>query len=248
MFLLVSKFADRELVHFEPPKSPDKFGSREPPKHTFLDPQKNVDFPEARKLHLSEKLPSTLGNNAAYSMKDQVQRSSMSCMSKLTPRSAAENFVVNQSPLAFQDTRIKHLLKTMDENLLVPPWQCQEKDSNTLLVMETPQLLPKLKQVALRDTLTKKISWMGLSQQQPNGSFPFCTGGSRPPIFPLTQQQTFAVRSLKPSKEKPKEFFNHRSVRRNFAQLKHTAKDIDLNLPVLSLPYQTKSGKKSEIL
>ncbi|XP_060114426.1 uncharacterized protein LOC132586390 [Heteronotia binoei] len=240
----VSKFADRELVHFEPPKSPNNFSSHEPLNHTLLDPQENVDFAEARK---SEKPPSALGNNTAYSMNDHVQKSSMTCIT-LPPRSAAENRIVNQSPLAFQDTRVKHLLKTMDENLPVPTWQYQEKDSNTLLGIETPQLLPRLRQVTLRDTLTKKISWMGLSQQQPIGSFPFCTSGSRPPVFPLTQQQTLTVRSLKQSKEKTKEFFNNGNVRRNFAPLKHTAKDMDLNLPVLSLPFQTKSVKKSEIL
>ncbi|XP_077161370.1 uncharacterized protein LOC143821368 [Paroedura picta] len=236
----VSKFADRELIHFEPPKSPNKFCSREPVNHTLPDAQENVDFAEAKKLHLFEKPPSNLENNTANSMNSQVQRSSMSCMNRLT----VENGTVNQSPLAFQDTRVKTLLKTMDENFPVPTWQYQEKDSSTLLVVETPQLLPRLRQVALRDTLTKKISWMGLSQQQPNGSFPFCTSESRPPIFPLTQQQTLTVRSLKQSKEKSKEFFNNGSITRNFAQLKHTAKDMDLNLPILSLPYQTKSRKK----
>ncbi|XP_048364391.1 hormonally up-regulated neu tumor-associated kinase homolog A-like isoform X2 [Sphaerodactylus townsendi] len=249
----VSKFADRELVHFEPPKSPNKFCSCEPLNHTLLDPQENVknvkDFPEAKKLYLSEKPPTALRNNPSYSMNDQVERSSVSCMNRQAPKSATENRIdSHQSPLAFQDTRVKHLLKTIDQNLPVPTWQHHEKDSSTLLVMETPQLLPRLRQVALRDTLTKKISWMGLSQQQSNGSLPFCTSGSRQSIFPLTQHQTLMVKSLKQSKEKPKEFFNSESVRRNFVQLKHPTKNMDRNLPILSLPYQPKSEKKSEML
>lgn len=163
----------------------------------------------------------------------------MSCMSRLTPRSAIENRIVDQSPLAFQDVRARHLLKTMDENRPVPSGRYPEKDSNTLLVMETTQLLPRRRQVAPRDTLTKKISWMGLLKEEPYHSFPFYTSGSRPPTFPSAPQQTLSMRSQKQSKEKSKEFFNNASFRRNFAQLKHTAKDMGLNLPVLSLPYQT---------
>ncbi|XP_034966601.2 hormonally up-regulated neu tumor-associated kinase-like [Zootoca vivipara] len=250
----VSKFADRELVHFEPPKSPNKYFSCEPLNQTQLDPQENIEdikgFSEERKSYLSEKPPSALGNNPAYSMNNQAQRSLMSCASRLTPRSAIENRLVDQSPMVCPDTRVKDLLKAMDENLPTLPWQYQEKESSALLIMESPHLspLPRLRQVALRDPITKKISLMGLSQQQPNGSSPFFVNGSRPPIFPMTPQQTLMVRSLRQSKEKSKDFFNSGKVKRNFVQLKHTPKDVDLNLPVLSPPYQTRSGKKPEIL
>ncbi|XP_061482240.1 uncharacterized protein LOC133384349 [Rhineura floridana] len=250
----VSKFADRELVHFEPPKSPNNFFSCEPLNQTQLEPQENAEdikgSTEARKSYLSEKPPSALGNNPVYFMNHQAQRSLMSCTSRLMPRSVIENRLVDQSPMVCPDTRVKDLLKAMDESLPAPTWQYQEKDSSGFLIMESPRLspLPRLRQVALGDPITKKISWLGLSQQQTNGSSPFFVNCSRPPIFPMTQQQTLMVRSLRQSKEKSKDFFNSGKIKRNFVQIKHTSKDMDLNLPVLSTLYQTRSGKKSEIL
>nr|XP_008119875.1 PREDICTED: uncharacterized protein LOC103281027 [Anolis carolinensis] len=239
----VSKFADRELVHFEPPKSPDTFFSGEPLSQTQQDPQENEegvkDFTEVRKSYLSERTPSATGNN------HQAQ-----CMNRLTPRSATESRALDQSPVVFPDTKVIDLLRAMDENLSAPTWQYPEKDSSAFLIMETPQLspLPRLRQVALRDSITKRVSWVGLSQQQPSGSSPFFANGSRPPIFPMSQQQTLMVRSLRQSKEKSKELFSSSNIKRNFVQLKHVPKDTDLNLPVLSPPYQTRSAKKSEIL
>nr|XP_060611027.1 uncharacterized protein LOC132762036 [Anolis sagrei ordinatus] len=239
----VSKFADRELVHFEPPKSPDTFFSGEPLSQTQQDPQENEedvkDFTEVRKSYSSERTPSATGNN------HQAQY-----MTRLTPRSATESRAVDQSPVVFPDTKVKDLLKAMDENLSAPTWQYPEKDSSAFLIMETPQLspLPRLRQVALRDSITKRVSWVGFTQQQPNGSSPFFANGSRPPVFPMSQQQTLMVRSLRQSKEKSKELFNSSNIKRNFVQLKHMPKDTDLNLPVLSPPYQTRSAKKPEIL
>lgn len=251
VFYLVSKFADRELVHFE---LPNNFFSREPLNQTQPDPQANVedakDCTETRKEYLSERPPSALGNNPAFSDTHQAQRSSMSWTSRLTPRAAVENQVVDQNPVTFPDTRVKDLLRAMDENLPGPTWHFQNKNSSAVLMTETLPFspLPRLRQVSLRDPLVKKITWMGLAHQQPNGSPPIFVNGSRPPIFPITQQQTLIVRSLRQSREKSKDLFSSGKMKRNFVQLKHTPKDTDLNLPILSPPYQSRSGKKSEIL
>ncbi|KAF7246884.1 Hormonally up-regulated neu tumor-associated kinase [Varanus komodoensis] len=249
----VSKFADRELVHFEPPKSPENC-SHELLNQTQLNPQENIEdvknFADVRKSYLAEKPPSALANNPTYSINHQAQRSSMSCISRVTPRSATENRIVDPSPVAFPETRVKDLLKAMEENITAPMWQYQEKDSSAFLIMETPQLSPllKLRQVSLRDPITKKTSWMTASTQQPNSSPPFCVKSSRPPIFPVAQQQMLMMRSLRKSKEKPDDFFNTSKVKRNLVQMKHLPKDMDLNLPALSPPYQSRSGKKPEIL
>lgn len=241
------------MVHFEPPKSPNNFFSCEAPNQTHLDLPENVrdgkDFTETRKEYLSVRPSYTLGNKPACSATNQAQRSSMTCTSRLTPRSAIENQVAEQNPMTFPDTRVKDLLKAMDENFPGPMWHFQEKDSSAVLVTETLQFspLPRLRQVSLKEPLPKKISWMGLSHQQPSASPPVFVTGSRPPIFPITQQQTFIVRSLRQSRES-KDLFNSSKIKRNFVQLKPAKKDRDLNLPILSLPYQSRSGKKSEIL
>ncbi|XP_039386756.1 hormonally up-regulated neu tumor-associated kinase homolog A-like [Mauremys reevesii] len=251
----VSKFADREWVHLEPPKSPNKNTSYEPMNQPLLDLQENLDdykdLADVRKSYLPEKPPPALANNPTYSANHQSQRSAMSCTSRITPRSLTENRVIDHSPMPHQDTRFKNLLKAMDETIPTPAWLYSEKESPNLLMIETPQLspLPRLRQAALRDTIVKKISCMGTSHQPTRGSPPFLVNGSRPPIFPISQQQTHMVRSLRQSKENPKTFFNNNmKIKRNLVQLKHIHKVTDLNLPVLSPPYQTRSGKKSEIL
>ncbi|XP_074845230.1 uncharacterized protein LOC142010709 [Carettochelys insculpta] len=251
----VSKFADREWVHLEPPKSPNKNTSCRTMNQPLLDLQENVDhykdLDEVRKSCLPVKPPSTLANNPTHSANHQAQRSTMSCTSRVTPRSLLENKVLEHSPMPQQDTRFKDLLKEMDENMPTPTLLFSEKESLNLLMTETPPLspLPKLRQDALRDTIAKKISWMGTSKKQTSGSSPVLLSASRPPIFPMPQQQTHMARSLRQSKENPRTFFNTTTkIKRNLVQLKHTHKVTDLNLPVLSPPYQIKSGKKSEIL
>ncbi|KAJ7341709.1 hypothetical protein JRQ81_006520 [Phrynocephalus forsythii] len=250
----VSKFADRELVHLEPPMSSNMLFSGKPFNQTQTDLEGNAedvkDYTDISQSYLSEKPPSALESFPVHSTDHPPQRSCMSCTSHLTPRSATENRMVNQSPMAFPDTRVKDLLKAMDENLQSPGCQHPDKDNSAFLIMETPQLspLPRLRQVALRDPIIKKISWMGLPQRQPNGSPPFFINGSRTPMFPMTQQQTLMMRTLRQSKDKSKDFLKRDKIKKNFVQLKQMPRDTDLNLPVLSPPYQTRSGKKLEVL
>ncbi|XP_019352459.1 serine/threonine-protein kinase MARK1 isoform X1 [Alligator mississippiensis] len=248
--LEVSKFADRELVHLEPPKSPNQTGLCEPIKHPPVSLQENMDdseeLAEVGKASLPEKLPPALVQNQAHSANHQVQRSTMSFTSKVTPRSLTENRIVGWSTVPHQDTRFKDLLKAADDNIPTPTWRHPGKESPNRLMIKSPQLspLPRLRQAALRDTIVKKFSWMR-SSQQTSGPPPFLINASKPPIFPMPQQQTFMVRSLKQSKENPSNLLN--TNKRNLVQLKNTHKTTDLNLPVLSPPYQTRSEKKSEI-
>ncbi|XP_063147186.1 uncharacterized protein LOC134488662 [Candoia aspera] len=246
----VSKFAGRELIYFDLPKSPHN--SCGPFNQTQLEPQENEedvkDWTEVRKLYLSEKPPSALRNNPKYAMNHEAEKSSVSYICRLTPRSSNENRIVDQDPLVFPDTKIKDLLKAMNENLLAPKWQHQERGSSAFLVMETAQQspLPRLKQGATKDPIIKKISWLGRSQQESTGS-PFFVSVSRPPVLPVTQEHTIMVRSLQQPKEKSNDFLKNGIIKRN-VQLKYTPKDADLNLPILSPPSQITSGKKSEIL
>ncbi|KAG6940282.1 hormonally upregulated Neu-associated kinase, partial [Chelydra serpentina] len=77
----VSKFADREWVHLEPPKSLNKNNSCEPMNQPLLDLQENLDdykdLAEVRKSYLPEKPPPTLVNNPTHSANHQAQRSAM---------------------------------------------------------------------------------------------------------------------------------------------------------------------------
>ncbi|KAM6085206.1 uncharacterized protein LJ206_006976 [Theristicus caerulescens] len=245
----VSKFVGRELAHLGPPKSSSKIMPCEPIYQPHLDFQENLndfeDLTEAGKPFLHEKSPSTPANNQPPSSNIQA----MTCTSKEPPWSLMEKRIITRSPLPHQDMRFKDLLKAVDDNIYIPTRWHLDKEGTDLLMIDSPQLspFPRLRQAALRETLARKISWLGTSQQHTNTCPLVLVNGSKPPAFPMSQQQTFTIRSMRQPKENPTHFFN-KKTKKNFIQLRHTPKTTDLNLPVLSPPYQTRLGKKAEIL
>ncbi|XP_075353270.1 serine/threonine-protein kinase MARK1-like [Mycteria americana] len=245
----VSKFAGRELIHLGPPKSSRKSTPCEPMYQPLLDFQENLndfeDLTEARKPCLREKLTSTPANNQPPSSNVQA----MTCSSKVLPQSLMENIIIARSPFPHQDMRIKDLLKAVDDNIYIPTWWHLDKEGTDLLMTDSSQLspFPRLRQAALRETLARKISWLGPSRQHTNICPLVLVNGSKPPACPMSQQQTFTTRSMRQPKENPTHIFN-KKTKKNFIQLRHTPKTTDLNLPVLSPPYQTRLGKKAEIL
>ncbi|XP_071597509.1 hormonally up-regulated neu tumor-associated kinase homolog A-like [Heliangelus exortis] len=245
----VSKFADRELVHLEPPKSSSKNTPSESTYQPLLDFQEKLndfeDVTEARKPCCHEKWPSTPANNQPHSSSIQA----MTCISKVPPWSLVKNRVITRSPLPHQDTRFKDLLKAVDDNIYIPTQWCPDKEGTDLLMIGSAPLspLPRLQQAALRETLGRKISLLGASQQNTNICPLVLVNGSKQAASPMSQQQIFTARSMRQSKENPTHFSSKKS-RKNFIQLRHTPKTTGLNLPALSPPYQPRLGKKTEVL
>ncbi|XP_032858531.2 hormonally up-regulated neu tumor-associated kinase homolog A-like [Tyto alba] len=239
----------RELVHLGPPKSSSKSMPCEPMYLPLLDFQENLnnfeDLTEAGKPCLHEKSHSTPKNNQPPSSKAQA----ITCTSKAPPPSLLENRIITRSPLPHQDMRFKAFLKAVDDNIYIPTQWHLDKEVSDLLVIDSPQMspFPRLRQAAPRETLARKISWLGTSQQHTNICPLVLVDGSKPPAFPMSQQQTITIRSMRQSKENPTHFLN-KKTKKNFIQLRHTPKPTDLNLPVLSPPYQTRLGEKAEIL
>ncbi|KAM9297912.1 hormonally up-regulated neu tumor-associated kinase homolog A-like [Morus bassanus] len=191
----VSKFAGRELVHLGSPKSSSKCESMYQP---LLDFQENLndfeDLIEGGKPCLHEKSPSTPANNQPPSSNVQA----MTSTSKVPPRSLMENRIITRSPLPHQDMRFKDLLKAVDDNSYIPTWWHLDKEGTDLPMTDCPQLspFPRLRQATLRESLARKISWLGASQQQTNICPLVLVNGSKPPAFPMSQQQTFTIRNL----------------------------------------------------
>ncbi|XP_052639705.1 hormonally up-regulated neu tumor-associated kinase homolog A-like [Harpia harpyja] len=245
----VSKFAGRELVHLGPPKSPSKSTPSDPIYQPLLDFQENVndfeDLTEAENPCLDEKSPSMPTDNQPPSSNIPA----MTCTSKAPRRLLIENRIITRSPLSHQDMRFKDLLKAVDDNIHIPTqWHLDEEGTDVLMI-DPLQLspFPRLRQAALRENPARKISWLGTSQQHTNICPLVLCKSSKPPASPMSQQQTSTIRSMRQSKEKPTHFFN-KKTKKNFVQLRHIPKTTDLNLPVLSPPYQTRLGKKAEIL
>ncbi|XP_029451351.1 hormonally up-regulated neu tumor-associated kinase homolog A-like [Rhinatrema bivittatum] len=244
----VSRFAGRELIHLELPRSPHKNPSDQP----SLDDQDRLTDPDepakAQKPCVQDKQTTALMDNSPSDQ--QAPKSALSSSGTITPRVLLENKVQDQSPAPQQDARFKDLLKAVGGNIPAPTWRYPEKESPNLGTNEMPQLspLPRLRQAAFRDILTKKFSWVGPSQQATSGSPPFLVDCSKPPAFSVSRQQTLMARNLRQSKERPRISFTNNRIKRNLIQLKHTHKATDLNLPMLSIPFSTKPEKKSEIL
>ncbi|XP_019469115.2 hormonally up-regulated neu tumor-associated kinase-like [Meleagris gallopavo] len=120
IFYLVSKFADRELVHLGLPTSSSENTLCEPIYQPLLDFQENLkdfeDLTEARKSCLQEKSQATVENNQPPSSNIQA----MTNTSKVPPRSLMENRTITRSPLPQQDMRFKDLLKAVDDNISMP--------------------------------------------------------------------------------------------------------------------------------
>lgn len=252
IFRLVSKFAGRDLPCCRPPKSSRKSMPCEPIYQPVLDSQNNhndfEDLTELRKPCPHEK--STPANKQSPFSNVQA----MTSTSKVPPRSLMENRIITRSPLSRQDMRFKDLLKAVYDNAHIPTQRQLDKGSADLLMIDSPQLspFPRLQQATLRETLPRKISLLGAPQehteQEHTGTYPFLiVNGSKPPAFPMPQQQKFTIRSMRQFKENPTHFFS-KKTKKNFIQLRHTPTTTDVNLPALCPPYQTRSGNKTEIL
>ncbi|XP_058692108.1 uncharacterized protein LOC131577903 [Poecile atricapillus] len=245
----VSKFAGRELVSCGPPESSRKSMPFEPIYQPRLDSQNNQndfeDLTEARKPCLHEKYPFTTANKQSPFSNIQA----MTSTSKILPWSLVKNRITTSSPLPRQDRRFKHLLKTVYDNIHIPTQRQLDKDGADLLMINCPQQspFPRLQQATLRETLPRKISLLGTTQE-PADTCPLVTAnGSKPPILPMPQQQKFIIRNMKQFKENPTHFFNNQT-KKNLIQLRHIPTITDVNLPVLCPPYQTRLGEKREIL
>lgn len=159
-----------------------------------------------------------------------------------------KNRIITTSPLPLQDMRLKDLLEAADDNIYIPTWWHLDKEGSDRLMTGCPQLppFPRLRQAALRETLSRKISWLGTSQQHKKICLLVLVNGSKPPALPTPQQQMFTI-SMRQAKENPTHFIN-KKTNKNFTQLRHIPKTTNLNLPVVSPPYQARLGNEPEIL
>ncbi|XP_067882952.1 hormonally up-regulated neu tumor-associated kinase homolog A [Heterodontus francisci] len=246
----VSKFANRELVHLGPPKSSSR-GISDQTCSEFQGKSEVIQGTVSAKTqdHQKQKQDGHLQPISQQEIEGNLKPTT-SNPGKKTPRSLLESKGHYKSPAAYHETKFKDLLQAMEDQSATANWRYQEKDGHNFVVIDTPQLspLPKLKQSIFKDNLSKKITWVGTPHHRTNGSAPFLVNGGRHPLFPPSRQQTLIVKSLRQSKEKTQTSLTNNVFRRNCIQLKAPQKPTDLNLPVLSPAFQSKSDKKGEIL
>ncbi|XP_067841042.1 hormonally up-regulated neu tumor-associated kinase homolog A [Heptranchias perlo] len=246
----VSKFANRELVHLGPPKSSSRGISDQASSEFQGKSEVTHGTVGAKKQDYQEQKQDARMHPMSQRGTEWNLKSTTGSPGKGTPRSLLESKGHCKNPTAHHETKFKDLLQAMEDQSATANWRYQEKDGRNFVVIDTPQLspLPKLKQSIFKDNLSKKITWVGTPRHGTNGSSPFLVNGARHPLFPPSRQQTLIVKSLRQSKEKTQTSLTSNIFRKNCIQLKAAQKPTDLNLPVLSPAFQSKSDKKGEIL
>ncbi|KAL2306685.1 hypothetical protein Nmel_004615 [Mimus melanotis] len=246
----VSNFAGRELVCCEPPKSSRKSMPCEYPIYQQLSDSQNnqndfKDLTETRKPCLHEKSPPTSANKQFPFSNVQA----MTRTSKVPPWSLLENRIITRSPFPHQDMRFKDFLKAVNANIHIQTQKQLDLDSADLLMIDSPQLspFPRLQQATLRETLPRKISLLGTTQEHTDICPLVIANGSKTPAFHMPKEQKFTLRSMRQLKQNSIDFFS-KKTNKNFIQLRHIPTTTEVNLPVLCPPYQTRSAKKTETL
>ncbi|KAM4771045.1 uncharacterized protein WCC33_002852 [Rhinophrynus dorsalis] len=250
--LEASQFAGREMVFLDPPISSNqlKMDARQSPTDS-KDLNELNSHEENHTCHSGKQNTTCIskGSDNHQTQQNSNATGGGSQNSKATPKPLNKH-TIQTSPSQKQGTRIRELLKSMDDS--IPPSFCQQQDKESLnlVMIETANHspLPRLRQPAHKDHFTKRISWVTNSHHAKSGSPPFIINGSRPPVFPMSRQQTIMVRSLRHSKDKSQISLDTSKVKRNTIQLKQTQKHADLNLPLLLPSYHKKSDKKNDIL
>ncbi|XP_063775390.1 uncharacterized protein LOC134910929 [Pseudophryne corroboree] len=250
--LKASKFAGREMVYLEPPDS-----SKQQKMDIIATPLSNKDLNQQEEHKEDNVFQNNFSSRRFAEMKISIQSDTHQSAKFQTQqnyntsgsyiekaKTMPLNGQVNETPYyQIQGARHRNL---QSEDDTVPPNCCQWQDRkslNVVIVESSHQsTLPKLRQPALRDNFTKKISWMTLSQHAISGSPPLVVSGIRPPV--LTRQKTTIVKGLGHSIEKSRLPLDSSKAKRNIIQLTPAHKIANLNLPLLLPAYLKRSERK----
>ncbi|CAH2249302.1 hormonally up-regulated neu tumor-associated kinase homolog A-like [Pelobates cultripes] len=191
----VCNSAGKEIVFLEPPNSSKDETLDANIKQPSLD-FKDLYLKTSQEYHAcnserhNENCRST--NKVVAHERQQTHHSTVGSSHNSKPSPKPLTRLTSQSPPSQkQATRLRDLLKSVDNNIQPTYCQQQDKDCLKLVMIETfhHSPLPKLRQPALRENITKRISWV-TSRHAKSGSPPFLINGSKPPVFPTSRQQT----------------------------------------------------------
>ncbi|KAG2468134.1 HUNK kinase, partial [Polypterus senegalus] len=114
--------------------------------------------------------------------------------------------------------------------------------------LEGSSPLPRLRANGLQENMSRRITWFGTARHRTHDTPLFQVNGSKPALLPSSRQPMITVKRLPLSKEKTRIAVNNPLAKRNSVQIRQLQKTANLNLPVLSPPFQSKSDKKAEVL
>lgn len=257
----MSVFGDRELVHLSPPKSSASQLCDSAPCQVLLPAEPVGDGSTSRPIRHTHLLRTTQSDGAAdpgsdcfQDVRHQDERSHHLSINerleKLQTFYSSEKNGISPRILLEADTHTTH-----------------SSDRDHLGTMETTQtspsaLLPRLRNVGLKDGRSRKMTWVGLTRPGPPG---LLVNGSKPPAFPSQRQHTLVIKNLRQERGKRKDLSaagggggggergltggGMTAVKRNSVQLRSSLQHrvADLNLPLLPAAAQGKTDRKNQL-
>ncbi|XP_069570296.1 LOW QUALITY PROTEIN: hormonally up-regulated neu tumor-associated kinase [Brachyistius frenatus] len=254
-------FGDRELVHLSPPKSSASQLCDSAPCQVPLPAEPIKDSSTSRPIRHTHLLRTTQSDGAADPGSD--------CFHDNRHQDDSHHLSINE--------RLEKLQTFYSsEKNGISPRMLLETDTHSpdrghLGTMETTQtspsaLLPRLRNVGLKDGQRRKMTWVGLTRPGPPG---LLVNGSKPPAFPSQRQHTLVIKNLRQERGKRKELSAAAAgggggggggrgggggertggAKRNSVQLRSSLQRrvADLNLPLLPAALQGKTERKNQL-
>ncbi|KAK2856484.1 hypothetical protein Q5P01_005219 [Channa striata] len=251
LFPEVSVFGDRELVHLSPPKSSASQLCDSAPCQVTVPTEPIRDSSTSRPNRHSHLLRTTQSDGATdpgsdcfhdnHHQDDHSHYLSINeRLEKLQTFYSSEKNAISPGMLLEADSHSKH-----------------SSDRDNLSIMETTKtspsaLLPRLRNVELKDGRARKMTWVGLGRPGPPG---LLINGSKPPAFPPQRQHTLVFKSLRQERGKRRDLTvvggerGLAGAKRNSVQIRSSLQRqvADLNLPLLPTALQGKGDKKNQL-
>lgn len=151
---------------------------------------------------------------------------------------------------------------SLEKNDMLLEASTRSSDRDHVVAVQSTQMspstpLPRLRNLGLKDSRGKRMSWVGLTRPGPPG---FLVNGSKPSAFPPQQQHTLAFKGLKQERARRKDLFaagegggpegsGTNGAKRNTVQLRSSLQHRagGLNLPLLPAAVQGKTERKNQL-
>ncbi|XP_068199417.1 hormonally up-regulated neu tumor-associated kinase [Antennarius striatus] len=250
LFPEVTVFREGELVQLSPPKSSGSQLCESAPCQVLLLTEPIRDSGTSKPTHLR----TTQSDGAADPGSD--------CFHNIRHQDDHSHDLSTNERLEKQQTLYSLEKKEVSPRMLLEAdAQSPEKDHlGTLERTKTSPaaILPRLRNVGLKDGRGRKMTWVGLSRPGPPG---ILLNGAKPPVFPMQRQHTLAIKTLRQERSKRRDLAaaaggarataggGTNEAKRNSVQL-HSSLErrmADLNLPLLPAALQGKTDKKNQL-
>ncbi|CAJ1077212.1 hormonally up-regulated neu tumor-associated kinase [Xyrichtys novacula] len=255
LFPEVSVFGDRELVHLSPPKSSASQLCDSAPCQVPLPSEPISNSTPSKAIRPSHLLRTTQSDGAADPGSD--------CFNDNRHQDDHSHLLSINERLEKLQTFYSSEKNGISPRMLLEADTNISDRGNTETTQKSPSApLPRLRNVGLKDGRARKMTWVGLTRQGPQG---LLVNGSKPPAFHSQRQHTLVIKSLRQERGKRRDLAaaggggggergtaggGINGAKRNSVQLRSSLQRrvADLNLPLLPAALQGKTERSKNQL